>query len=121
MSELRAHYLRIWKAADEILRQPDNPCQFETVDGKTSCRLSRKGWGHQTELCCGGCTHLGPQGCTVQSLGCKLGWCYCASSSIQGTKLEDHPTFAKIAALRQEAIQLGVPMRFRASYEENFR
>jgi hypothetical protein len=124
--ELKAHYLRLYKAADDILKGPDNPCQIKVVDGQATCVKSRennsRAWGHaHGTLCCGGCKHHDlEKGCTVQALGCKLGWCYCNDDHISGMKTEDHPMFVALAKLRQEAFKLGVPMTCRASFEENF-
>lgn len=46
----QAHYLRLYKQADEILKQPDNPCQIKPIgDGTFTC-------AHYTtpnrDLCC---------------------------------------------------------------------
>lgn len=122
---LQAHYLRLYKKADDILRGPDNPCQIQMVEGLATCHMSRKagnarGWA-SPELCCSGCEHHSKEvGCTVESLGCKLGWCFSSESSIEGMSPKDHPTFLKIAEVRSEAWKLGVPMRFRGSFQQNF-
>lgn len=121
-TETQAHYLRLWKSADEILRQSDNPCQITPAgEGYFMCTYLRlKGLPPNKELCCIGCRHLGPSGCTVKALGCKLGWCWTSSRAIEGQKIGDHPTFVAIAALRQEAIELGVPLWGRESFEGVF-
>jgi hypothetical protein len=112
----QAHYIRLYKAADEILRQPDNPCNIQKrEDGKFTCTYHPQG---SDQLCCTGCTHLGPEGCTVMSLGCKLGWCWSSDRTIRGMKLEDHPTFTKISALRDEAVDLRLPLWCRGSYND---
>jgi hypothetical protein len=121
MTNVQAHYIRLYKAADEILKQPDNPCQIQqSEDGAVSCVKSREGWVQHNTLCCSGCRHLGPEGCTAMSLSCKLGWCYTSGTSIKGMDLKDHPTFEAIYYLRKEAELLGVPLRFRHSYKETF-
>src|SRR5690348_7716831 len=122
--ELKAHYLRIYKKADEILKQPDNPCQIKMdAEGKVSCTASRSGLRefNSPQLCCAGCKHLGPNGCTEEALWCKLGWCYVNRSSIEGMGMKDHHMFGEIKELRDEARALGVPLYFRSSFEESFR
>jgi hypothetical protein len=119
----KAHYLRLYKAADDILKQPDNPCQIHMENGKPTCAVSRddtfRGFGFASpHLCCGGCKHLGPNGCTTQALYCKLGWCYSNQNSIRNMKFSDHPTFAKIEELRDEALKL-IPALFRDSWRKN--
>lgn len=120
----KAHYLRLYRKADEILKQPDNPCQIKVVDGgKISCSLTRaKGYEEVVgrTWCCARCKHLGPTGCTVESLSCKLGWCYSNEASIVDQPIDSHPTFDKIQEIRSEAKQLGLPMWHRRSFEENF-
>src|SRR5689334_7683415 len=104
-SEIKSHYLRLWHEADKILKQPDNPCKIKPVDnGKFVC--TGQGNWPSVQLCCSGCKHHGPTGCTVKSLGCKLGWCYCASRAITGLAVHSHPTFIAISKLRDEAIAL---------------
>src|SRR3990167_1879229 len=78
----QAHYIRLYKAADEVLRQPDNPCQIRKEGENITCVRSRAGYEPHNVLCCEGCEHLGPEGCTVMSLGCKLGWCRCYTPAI---------------------------------------
>lgn len=107
----KIEYLRLWHAADEILRRPDNPCQIKVnEEGKASCTRSRarSRVAPDSSLCCGGCPHLGPQGCTIKALDCKLGWCWQGRNHIEGMTVNDHPTFVKIYALRREASKLGL-------------
>lgn len=123
MSTLQTHYLRLYKKADDLLKQPDNPCAIRrTPEGNISCNLTRTRNIHETPTChcCFGCKHLGPEGCTVKALGCKLGWCYISSPTISGMSLTDHPTFEKLRAIRQEARALRIPEGARNSYEEIF-
>lgn len=114
----QAHYIRLYKQADEILRQPDNPCQIQLQDGVATCVASRAGLEPNGTLCCTGCKHLGEDGCTAMSLGCKLGWCVEGFESIPGTQWNE--TFKQISLLRREAILLHIPLRVRQSYRENF-
>ena len=46
-----------------------NPCDIKKVDGKLTCN-------NVNGLCCGGCKHLSDNGCTTESLTCKLWFCY---------------------------------------------
>lgn len=124
-ANLKAHYLRLYKEADDILKAPGNPCDIKMIDGAPTCHMSRltnndPGYASPT-LCCAGCEHHDPEvGCTVESLACKLGWCYSTRTAIEGMSVTDHPVFLKIRAIRHEAYQLGVPMVFRGSVDETF-
>lgn len=62
-------YLDIYNRASQVLDR-DNPCKI-AEDGK-SCAGS---FSHLSGFCCEGCKHLGPQGCTVKCLGCRLWMC----------------------------------------------
>lgn len=114
-AEKKAHYLRLWHKADAILKQPDNPCQIRFDEaGQPSCTASRAGIIKSSKLCCDNCKHLGPQGCTIKCLGCKLAWCYLADNSILGQEFTSHPTYAKIKVLMDEARELKIPMPYHA-------
>ena len=72
-------YSKLYRIADHILKE-NNPCGFEVrADGVTTCVRTRKDPSYDQHrpgtLCCSGCKHLGPYGCTVESLGCKLAGC----------------------------------------------
>lgn len=81
-----------------------NPCQ---ITGK-ECTRGNVDW------CCSGCPDLGPNGCTVEALACKLWLC---------EEARKHSPEAAIAlkALSYTAYGLGIPMGFRASKEKNFQ
>ena len=122
-SEAKAQYLAFYKAADEVLKQPGNPCDIRMESGIVTCTVSRT--GHKGfpngSLCCGGCKHLDPQkGCTVQSLSCKLGWCYITRNTIEGMQIADNPMFAALKQIRGEAYASGIPILWRRSLEETF-
>lgn len=74
-------YSKLWRIADHILKE-NNPCQIlKDAEGKVSCirfrhPKRRSDYDHVGQLCCLGCKHLGPNGCQVQSLSCKLGACH---------------------------------------------
>ena len=73
-------YSKLYRIAASILRD-NNPCQIRLdEDGIASCSRTRKdpnyeGPARKGVLCCGGCEKLGPDGCTVDSLDCKLWVC----------------------------------------------
>lgn len=115
----QAHYLRIYKNAEEIIKQHD-PCKIEVLeDGRIKCAAGVS-YDKGVSKCCGGCKYMGPEGCTVKSLGCKIGWCYCASDTIQGMTLQDSPAFIEMRELRSEARMLGVPLLCRGSMADSF-
>lgn len=81
----------------EAISQKEDPCHFK--DGK--CVMSRNGKLGSYESCCRRCMYLLGNGCTVNSLGCRLWYCLYA-----WTKL---PIKARkeIETIRNEAIAHG--------------
>lgn len=63
-------YDLIYDKADKLFKKY-NPCNIHKENGITVCNRYK----NKNELCCVGCEHLGFWGCTVRSLGCKLGQC----------------------------------------------
>lgn len=100
LEKLSETHGRLYEEADSIL-QKHRPCQFE--DGK--CIINRKtsDTESQTNGCCGyrtrPCKHLGPGGCTVKALGCKLHLCPGLSGTVKECAAELHE-------LRKEAYRL---------------
>ena len=43
-------------------------CNVQMVNGIVEC--------NRRTPCCGGCNHIGPDGCLTNCLGCKLQFCY---------------------------------------------
>lgn len=78
----------IWKEADKILAEW-NPCQINKEMGTCmagcyyACRnnagfknlIEFDKYVRDNSFCCNGCPHLGPEGCTVQALSCRLWLC----------------------------------------------
>ena len=113
---LMAEYDRLYDEGNAILKQHD-PCQIRTVDGVASCVRTRAQPSYENpnqegQLCCGGCKHLGPNGCIVRSLGCKLSLCSYFSF--------DAPVVVALNDLQRQARALQVPSYFRASKEQCF-
>lgn len=63
-------YDRLCILADKLLKK-FSACSSCPITAK--CTLFRH--KYSKSWCCGGCPHLGPSGCTVQALGCKLHLC----------------------------------------------
>ncbi len=57
----------LYNEASRLLKA-ENPCNIREENGKMVCN------GHLVS-CCYGCKHLGPKGCTVEALSCKLWLC----------------------------------------------
>ena len=69
---LEKKFDQLYAAADEAMKRED-PCKV-----KAGACLSMREYpeNHVNEpFCCTGCKHLGPQGCTVQSLHCRVWVC----------------------------------------------
>ena len=107
-------YDSLYDEASEILAR-DNPCQIG-CDGCNNRHTPGYGPGNiysdpSKGLCCTGCKHLGPEGCTVKALSCRVWLCY----RTQGT----HPsTYIALNAVRRRAQNAGIPMTFRGSKQE---
>ena len=84
-----------------------NPCDWR--DGK--CRRMRS--SKDDRGCCEGCEHLGREGCTVQSLACKLWLCESQRNTFRECEIE-------LRVLRQVAEYCGIPHEIRKSKEESF-
>jgi hypothetical protein len=96
-------YSELYREGEQVLRD-NNPCKIQ--GGK--CMAG--------EFCCGGCKHLGPNGCTVEALACKLWLCYKATTTAEGAR-----TIAQFKVIKLIAVEHKVPTHLRASKEENFR
>lgn len=100
-------YHSFYKEGQAVLDK-HNPCNFHTgPDGRVRCADGPNG-------CCGGCKHLTPTGCSVESLACKLWLCYTARQA--------NPEAAnELRAIKDKARYVHeVPMGYRASFEDNF-
>lgn len=124
--QLSAEYDRLYDEASTIIKR-ENPCQIERdAAGTVTCVRTRKfpaatypagGKG----LCCSGCQHLGPDGCTTNSLGCRMGAC---TDDFEYRAREagwpEHVIEA-MRALQATAKSIGVPMAIRSSKVDAFR
>jgi len=110
-------YDALFKEGQEIFK--DNPCNIHRADdGVIEC-LHGRGSMNGT-WCCEGCEHLTKDGCSVESLGCKLWGCSYANNA-QTLERERPDIMQKLYLLRNAARGLNIPMDFRASKEQNFR
>jgi hypothetical protein len=82
------------------------------------CKWSNGQCAAGTHGCCQGCKHLGPEGCTVEALACKLWLCYEVSR-----RPENQAVVIELRTLRSAAAAaIGVPfLHVRASKEETFQ
>ncbi len=75
----REVYSKLYNTANAIIRE-NNPCKFETKDGKTTCAANRAESPYASVSgvngCCSNCPSLDPtKGCMIDSLDCKLWTC----------------------------------------------
>ena len=107
---LSRKYDRLYNRAGAILKR-DNPCQIQHgPDGVSCLDTRRKAARGETifrgeQLCCSGCPHLGPKGCTVKSLICKVWLCSAAAH-------KSPDTATALDAVGDAAHKQGVPMGF---------
>ena len=83
-----------------------NPCDWR--NGK--CRRMRS--QEDDQGCCVGCRHLGPEGCTATSLGCKLWLCEGQRDLFRECEIE-------LKVLRQVADSCGILYEIRRLKEED--
>lgn len=73
-------YISLYYEARELIKQ-HNPCGIHMLMkndiNRPVCNStgSAFGSGNQKGLCCSGCEHLGPKGCTVKALTCSTWFC----------------------------------------------
>ena len=69
-------YDLIWIKADKLIRKY-NPCDIQHMYGlSVVCNNDYMVKSRGSKLCCGGCKWLSHDGCTVKSVGCKVGTCW---------------------------------------------
>lgn len=112
-------YSKLYNVGNAILKE-NNPCQFQTTDGVTTCVANRAAspYGNTSNIngCCHKCPHLGPTGCMTDSLACKLWTC---------GYLAKQPS-AQVVIISLEALQTasraaGMPPSIWKSREESFK
>lgn len=91
---LSKKYDELYEQASGVVRK-HNPCKI--TDGKCAAKRSIA-----NGLCCKECPHLGPDGCTTKSLGCKIWLCTfdtfcCPSMEVASPYWEDMITILKEA------------------------
>lgn len=103
--QARILYKALYHLAGNVFKKYD-PCQIRPQQEGIVCA---DGNG-----CCGGCPHLGPKGCTVMSLGCRLWLC----QKLQHT----HPLVtAKINMIRALVSTFGLKTGIRTTIDQDFR
>jgi hypothetical protein len=100
---LEKKFDQLYAQADQAMLQA-NPCQV-----KAGACLSMREYpeNHVNEpFCCTGCKHLGPTGCTVQSLHCRLWTCPPIDNeniSRKWGKRQLTPFFQELRRIKKEA------------------
>lgn len=117
-----AEYNRIYDEGTRLFAS-HNPCQIQRdADGRVSCRESREGTPeargshNYKHLCCTGCQHLGPNGCRVKAISCKLWTC----RTIQ-TAPEHRELMVSLDELKKQAQAIGVGHYVRATKTQELR
>ena len=107
--ERQAVYSELYDKANNLFKM-HNPCQISS-DGK-SCAGSDS---NLDGLCCVRCSYLGPNGCTVESLTCKLWTC---------RKLQNDPKLHdfhyELQLIRDKRREASIPSVIRGSKEDHF-
>lgn len=106
--ELEAAYDDLYRRGQAVLDK-HKPCGFHKgPNGKIRCVIA-------DGPCCGGCEHLGPKGCKVESLTCKLHLCGAASYLTANQE-----AVKELRALDRERYDKGVPTAMRLSKKQAF-
>lgn len=105
-------YDALYQRGTEILAEYQ-PCNIRprTNKGQVEGVLCSNPQYTDGSACCIGCEHLGPQGCTVKALACKLWLCF----HLKTTKPE---LATKLSELRRCADNARIPLLIRATKEE---
>jgi hypothetical protein len=98
---LEVLYTQLYNEGQAVLDN-HNTCNFDPV-AKT-CRAGPLA----THGCCRGCEHLGPKGCTVKALTCKLWLCPTAVNAKPQAQRE-------LRQIELRAWDAGIPYSYRAS------
>lgn len=100
-------YLTLYDQGNAVLKRY-NPCKIE--NGRCA-----GGYADTKGLCCDTCKHLGPEGCTVKSLECKMWLCEKIKYTEDGAKAA-----VALHVLHMTAHDLRIPHDMRKSFEETF-
>lgn len=101
---LKRKYMSLYDKADKLFKK-HKPCQH---DKEGRCEDYRNCSGGSCNCCCG-CEYLGPKGCTVKSLACKLWYC--------NVIYNEHPQLREeLDKLKHGAQHQGIAMGIRQPY-----
>lgn len=120
-------YSKLYRIAQSIIKA-ENPCQIRVEDGIVSCidtRAYADKYGkdaenkkalllHQQTLCCTGCADLGPEGCRVEALSCKVWICW-------ELRKQRPDVDSALMAVTGAARNAELPLLIRTSKEDTFR
>lgn len=80
-------YLQACRILD-LYNKKINPCNITIKQDQITCNY--KGCEEKTnELCCYRCLHLSKKGCTVNSIACKMSYCYVGASPAEAFLLKE--------------------------------
>ena len=114
-------YLQACRIMD-MYNEMFNPCNICKLSG--SLYKCNGLFSKEEGLCCSECKHLGQNGCTTASLGCKLSFCYCGySPSMAGIFKGDSIANKRFLLLKKIILdylkKYDIPIEFkRMSYDE---
>ena len=106
---LEKRFDQLYQEASSIM-QDRNPCQI----GRGKCHSMREyPERHKNQpFCCGGCQHLTPKGCSVESLFCKLWVCEALEDEHRAMtstgKVELSPMLQALAKIKKKAMAYGL-------------
>ena len=115
---LEQKYDSLYKSATAVLEKHD-PCQIQ----KGQCYSMRTApENHKNApFCCTGCVYLKADGCSVESLFCKLWVCdplHAANKTKEHGLVKKSKLLVELAALRKSAVKYNLHL-FRGSKEDN--
>ena len=100
-------YDQLYQAGQAVLARAgtSNPCLV------ANGRCAKGPLENGATWCCVGCVHLGPRGCTVEALACKLWLC--------GVARSNQPSLAhQLDILNDQAVEGGLQLMYRTSRQQ---
>ena len=117
-------YLQACRILD-MFNERYNICNIRTKDDTLICNGCIPNISNS--LCCARCNHLGKNGCTVQSLGCKMHYCYFGRSLSENKLCEEDSELNKAHKVLSDKIRTFIQYhkipgyRMRMSMEDSFK
>ncbi len=85
--ELSIEYSRIYDEANKIFKKY-NPCQFKGNECNRNRYWNERQIHKEKNGCCYDCSSIGPKGCKIKSISCKLFTCHIVRENYKQCEIE---------------------------------